>query len=396
MNNLARIATMGRGGDTMLGHLTPGDVTIPAERIRRNPATRNALMKMLGRDLSRFTVGSMANSRNPLTGLPEFVDGGAGSGGDGGGSGGDSGGDSGGGSGGPGGETGTGHDEGASVGGPGFGGGTGSSDTSSTGNDIAGITAEVNQLGNDLWGSQPQGPSQPGEDESFDAATLGAGPLAGALGLQSPDALSQATGGLLGQDINSRFGQNMNMSDESGLSGLLGGLLSNFGLNVNATTGSFSPNSNIVGGLLGLAPGIAGLVGTGLNLTGIGPALGEAMGLNAPAGRSLGDVLGLGGLFGGGGTGTGTGGLGGPGGDNGAGGDWLSGNWTSPLNLQPPAVQPVGAPNIPLSLQPPAVKPVGAANTLQNFLRGQPAFNQNLSTAWNQNPLMRAANNIVR
>lgn len=82
---LEKAEGQGRRGDSLLGHLSPGDVVIPWNRV--TPEVRDYLSKML--DVDRFTAGHEMNLLNPNTGLPEFADGGAeGTGGDNGGGGG--------------------------------------------------------------------------------------------------------------------------------------------------------------------------------------------------------------------------------------------------------------------------------------------------------------------
>ena len=71
-----RMAAMGRGGDTVLGHLTPGEIVIPRDLIESDPALKEGLFQRL-RDMGienpeQYVVGSDANSINPETGMPEF------------------------------------------------------------------------------------------------------------------------------------------------------------------------------------------------------------------------------------------------------------------------------------------------------------------------------------
>jgi hypothetical protein len=64
----------GRGGDTILAHLTPGEIVIPNE-IAQDPniqAQLQTLFEESGISLEQFTVGNEANSINPETGNPEF------------------------------------------------------------------------------------------------------------------------------------------------------------------------------------------------------------------------------------------------------------------------------------------------------------------------------------
>lgn len=67
-------ADMGRGGDTVLGHLTPGEVVIPLN-VLSQPGVMAKLTNAFGSaavDMDKFTVGNPANSINPETGNPEF------------------------------------------------------------------------------------------------------------------------------------------------------------------------------------------------------------------------------------------------------------------------------------------------------------------------------------
>jgi len=72
----ARMAAKGRGGDTVLGHLTPGELVIPKDLIDKDPALKEGLFQRLRdmgvEDPERYVVGSDANSINPETGQPEF------------------------------------------------------------------------------------------------------------------------------------------------------------------------------------------------------------------------------------------------------------------------------------------------------------------------------------
>jgi len=72
---LAQAARMGRSGDVILAHVTPGDVVFPVERL---DARSKKLLKELFRGANlrpqRFTVGNRYNKKNPTTGLPEFFD----------------------------------------------------------------------------------------------------------------------------------------------------------------------------------------------------------------------------------------------------------------------------------------------------------------------------------
>ena len=64
----------GRGGDVILGHLTPGEIVLPVE-IAQSPEVAEQLMMVFeeaGMDISQYTVGDESNSINPETGHPEF------------------------------------------------------------------------------------------------------------------------------------------------------------------------------------------------------------------------------------------------------------------------------------------------------------------------------------
>lgn len=83
------MAGMGRGPDTEVAHVTPGEIVVPA-RVAAQPEVRNALVggfRNAGANPGRYVVGSRMNSLNPMTGRPEFRDpgygGGPGSGDDG-------------------------------------------------------------------------------------------------------------------------------------------------------------------------------------------------------------------------------------------------------------------------------------------------------------------------
>ncbi|MDX2143014.1 MAG: hypothetical protein SFV19_06645 [Rhodospirillaceae bacterium] len=68
------LALQGRGGDTEIAHVTPGEVVIP--RNLQTPAVMRTLAAAAARagiDPRRYTVGHRANSVNPRTGKPEFA-----------------------------------------------------------------------------------------------------------------------------------------------------------------------------------------------------------------------------------------------------------------------------------------------------------------------------------
>lgn len=70
------MAGMGRGPDTEVAHVTPGEIVVPA-RVAAQPEVRNALVggfQRAGANPGRYVVGSRMNSLNPRTGRPEFKD----------------------------------------------------------------------------------------------------------------------------------------------------------------------------------------------------------------------------------------------------------------------------------------------------------------------------------
>lgn len=70
-----KAAKKGRGTDDTVGHLTKGEVIIPAQ-IMSDPKNKQMiadLFKNSGGNLDEFTVGHERNKINPETGQPEFV-----------------------------------------------------------------------------------------------------------------------------------------------------------------------------------------------------------------------------------------------------------------------------------------------------------------------------------
>jgi murein DD-endopeptidase MepM/ murein hydrolase activator NlpD len=67
------LAAKGRGGDTEIAHLTPGEMVVP--RLFQTPEVMAALYKAAAAydvSLNRLRVGHAQNSINPMTGAPEF------------------------------------------------------------------------------------------------------------------------------------------------------------------------------------------------------------------------------------------------------------------------------------------------------------------------------------
>lgn len=71
---LEQAAEAGRGGDTVIAHLTIGEVVVPVD-IANDPEFSQVLQSVFqsyNANLAEFTVGDPANKINPETGQPEF------------------------------------------------------------------------------------------------------------------------------------------------------------------------------------------------------------------------------------------------------------------------------------------------------------------------------------
>ena len=64
----------GRGGDTDMGHLTPGEVVLPVEIVSARGTVKKLteMFEKAGLDIDEYTVGNKKNKMNPDTGYPEF------------------------------------------------------------------------------------------------------------------------------------------------------------------------------------------------------------------------------------------------------------------------------------------------------------------------------------
>ena len=68
--NIKQVKSKGRGGDTTVAHLTPGEVVLPQHVAAK---LQKQISQIMGRgELSKRTVGSSSTSVNPTTGLEEF------------------------------------------------------------------------------------------------------------------------------------------------------------------------------------------------------------------------------------------------------------------------------------------------------------------------------------
>ena len=71
------LRTAGQQGDVILAHLTPGEVVVPVTVLDTTPQLVSFLKEAFGRanlNIGRYTVGGADDSRNPVTGLPEYFD----------------------------------------------------------------------------------------------------------------------------------------------------------------------------------------------------------------------------------------------------------------------------------------------------------------------------------
>jgi hypothetical protein len=71
---LKKAETKGRNTDTIIGHLTAGEVVIPRD-FMKDPKVKEAVYQVFskyGVDPEEFTAGSGKNKINPETGQPEF------------------------------------------------------------------------------------------------------------------------------------------------------------------------------------------------------------------------------------------------------------------------------------------------------------------------------------
>lgn len=70
-----RMASLGRNGDNQLVHMKTGEIAVSPEILNENPRLAKELTEAFNRsnvDMNRYTVGSGANSINPMTGQAEF------------------------------------------------------------------------------------------------------------------------------------------------------------------------------------------------------------------------------------------------------------------------------------------------------------------------------------
>ena len=72
---VSSLGGLGRFEDTYIVHAAEGETVIPMEVLDKNPALKKRLFKTMmdmGIEQGRYIVGNELNSRNPVTGQPEF------------------------------------------------------------------------------------------------------------------------------------------------------------------------------------------------------------------------------------------------------------------------------------------------------------------------------------
>jgi hypothetical protein len=66
------MAEKGRNGDTVMGHLTPGEVVLPLPLVQKLAEPLKKAFEAAGMDMDQYTVGHEKNSINEESGCPEF------------------------------------------------------------------------------------------------------------------------------------------------------------------------------------------------------------------------------------------------------------------------------------------------------------------------------------
>ncbi len=72
---VSKIGGLGRYEDTYIVHAAEGETVVPMEVLDRNPVLKKRLFKTMmdmGIEPGRYIVGNELNSKNPVTGQPEF------------------------------------------------------------------------------------------------------------------------------------------------------------------------------------------------------------------------------------------------------------------------------------------------------------------------------------
>ena len=72
---VSKLGGLGRYEDTYMVHAAEGETVVPMEVLDRNPVLKKRLFKTMmdmGIEPGRYIVGNELNSKNPITGQPEF------------------------------------------------------------------------------------------------------------------------------------------------------------------------------------------------------------------------------------------------------------------------------------------------------------------------------------
>ena len=72
---VSKIGGLGRYEDTYIVHAAEGETVVPMEVLDKNPVLKKRLFKTMmdmGIEPGRYIVGNELNSKNPITGQPEF------------------------------------------------------------------------------------------------------------------------------------------------------------------------------------------------------------------------------------------------------------------------------------------------------------------------------------
>ena len=72
---VSSIGGLGRYEDTYIVHAAEGETVVPMEVLDQNPVLKKRLFKTMmemGIEPGRYIVGNELNSKNPVTGQPEF------------------------------------------------------------------------------------------------------------------------------------------------------------------------------------------------------------------------------------------------------------------------------------------------------------------------------------
>ena len=72
---VSSLGGLGRYEDTYIVHAAEGETVVPMEVLDRNPALKKRLFQSMiemGIEPGRYIVGNELNSKNPVTGQPEF------------------------------------------------------------------------------------------------------------------------------------------------------------------------------------------------------------------------------------------------------------------------------------------------------------------------------------